>query len=575
MTLPGRRLLIGLLHFALFLGLSCATTVRGAEPQAAETPRLAVLVFFDQLRGDYLTRWDKLFGEGGFHRLEKEGAWFQNCHYPYSDTVTAAGHASVATGCSPRTHGIIANDWYDRAAGASVYCVTSERYQRVPPLTLMIRDDTDAKKKAKGVSPDRLLAPTLADALKEATSAKGRVVSLSLKDRSAVLPGGRRPDACYWMDTVNGAFVTSTYYRDRLHPWVAAFNRSGAVDAWMGRDWTRLREDVDYDKYSGPDDAAGEGTLLFRRTFPHPLGGGGVIRLKPAYYGALYNSPFGNDVLLELAQQAIEAEQLGKHDSPDLLCLSFSSNDAIGHCWGPDSHEVLDVTLRTDMIVKELLTCLDKQVGKGRYVLVLTADHGICPLPEATRRNGGEALRIDTTALMKKASAFLTETFHVPADDKRWVEWTEGPWVYLNRALLARHHLKQPEVETALAGWLKKQPGIGSVYTRSQLRAGIPADDAEGQAVLRSFVPERSGDVRIIEKPYHLLTTRLTGTNHGTPHAYDTHVPLLVYGGGVRPGVRREHVTPQVAAVILARALGIKPPTKADAAVPDHLFTSR
>jgi hypothetical protein len=572
-TLPGRLLFAGLLSLVLILRCPNAASVHGAEPPA-QAPRLAVLVYFDQLRADYLTRWDKLFGEGGFHRLEKDGAWFQNCHYPYSDTVTAVGHASVAAGCSPQTHGIIANDWYDRAAGASVYCVSSERYERVPPRTLTIGDDAKkGKNKAKGVSPERLLAPTLADTLKEATEGKGRVVSLSLKDRSAVLPGGRRPDACYWLDTVSGAFVTSTYYRDRLHPWMAEFNSSGTVDAWLGKEWTRFRDDLDYDKYSGPDDAAGEGTLLFCRTFPHALDGG-ALKLKSAYYGSLYNSPFGNDLLLALARRAIEAEQLGKHDTPDLLCLSFSSNDAIGHCWGPDSHEVFDVTLRTDEIIEELLACLDKQVGKGRYVLVLTADHGICPLPEATRRRGGEATRINTTTLMKGARAFLGERFHVPADDNLWVEWYGGEWLYLNRALLARHHLKQPEVEAALADWLRKQPDIERVYTRSQMLAGVAADDAVGQHVRRAFHPERSGDVRIITKPYCLMTTSLTGTTHGTPHAYDTHVPLLVYGAGVRSGVRREAITPQAAAVILAKALGIKPPAKADAAMPTDLFPS-
>jgi hypothetical protein len=563
----------GLPNLAFFLGLLSMPAHSAAEPSKAETPRLVVLVYIDQLRGDYLTRWDALFGEGGFHRLEKDGAWFQNCHYPYSDTVTAAGHASVATGCSPRTHGIIGNEWYDRAVGTSVYCVSSERYQRVPPDALGVETEKE-KKKAKGVSPERLLAPTFADALKEATGGKGRVVSLSLKDRSAVLPGGRRPDACYWLDTTRGQFVTSTYYRDALHPWVAEFNRSGSIDAWRGKKWTRVRERLDYEKFSGPDDAAGEGTLPFARTFPHALGGG-TVNVKAAYYGALYNSPFGNDVLLALARRALEAEQLGKHDQPDLLCLSFSSNDAIGHCWGPDSQEVLDVTLRTDAIIKELLACLDRQVGKGRYVLVLTADHGVCPLPEAARQRGEEASRIDPTTLVKRASAFLGAKFQVPAKDNRWVEAAEMPWLYLNRALLARHHLKQSEVEAALADWLGKQPGILRAYTRSQLLAGIAAEDAIGQSVQRSFFPERSGDVRIIEKPNHLLTTRLTGTNHGTPHAYDTHVPLLVYGAGVQPGVRREAVTPQSAAVILARALGIKPPAKTEAELPADLFSIR
>jgi Type I phosphodiesterase / nucleotide pyrophosphatase len=559
---------------ALLLALSNIHSSRAAEPPPAEKPRLIVLVVFDQLRGDYLTRWDSLFGEGGFHRLEKDGAWFQNCHYAYSDTVTAAGHASLATGAMPRTHGIIGNEWFDRTADSSVYCVTSERYERVPPRFGGDSVEADTKK-PKGVSPDRLLAPTLADALKEATGGKGRVVALSLKDRSAVLPGGRRPDACYWLDVVNGEFITSTYYRDRLHPWVAEFNRSAAVDTWMGKKWMRLRTELDYEKYSGPDDVVGEGTLLFGRTFPHSLGGGGAITIKAAYYGSLYNSPFGNDVLLGLAQRAIEAEKLGSRETPDLLCLSFSSNDAIGHCWGPDSQEVLDVTLRSDEIVKQLLASLDKQVGKGRYVLALSADHGVCPLPEAARKRGADAGRIDSSLLVKNATAFLGETFHVPATDNRWVEANIGPWLYLNRALLVRHNLKQPEVEAALAGWLRKQNGVQGVYTRSQLLAGVAEEDVVGQFVRQSFHPERSGDVRIIEKPYHLLTTRLTGTNHGTAHAYDTHVPLLVYGSGVRPGVRREAITPQAAAVILAKALGIKPPAKATAVFPANLITAR
>jgi hypothetical protein len=574
MVMSFRRLcIVGMFPLVFVLGLLGFADC-GAGPSADQAPRLVVLVYFDQLRGDYLTRWDALLGEGGFHRLEKEGAWFQNCHYPYADTWTAAGHASVATGCSPRTHGVISNDWYDRAAGASVYCVSSERYSRVPPPALRAEEEK-AKKKTKGTSPERLLAPTIGDALKQATGGKGRVVSLSLKDRSAVLPAGQRPDACYWFDAEAGLFVTSTYYRDRLHPWAAEFNRSGMIDSWRGRQWTRLRPELDYEKYGGPDDVAGEGTQQFGRTFPHALGDGHNAKETAAYYGALYNSPFGNDLLLELARRTLSAEQLGKRDQADLLCISFSSNDAIGHCWGPDSQEVLDVTLRSDNIVRELLACLDRQMGKGRYVLVLTADHGVCPLPEAMRRRGEEAARIDPTPLLKKGSDFLSATFHVPAKDNRWIEAIELPWLYLNRALLARHHLKQVEVEVALADWLGKQPGIQRAYTRSQLLAGIAADDAVGQRVRQSFFPERSGDVRIVEKPNHLLTAKLTGTNHGTPHPYDTHVPLLVYGARVRPGVRQEKVTPLAAAVILAQALRIPLPDKAEAKLPANLFVDR
>jgi hypothetical protein len=567
---PGRHHLAGCLALALLLGLFGLTalpTAPVAAPPLAEAPKpkLAVLLFFDQLRGDYLSRWDALFGEGGFRRLEKEGTWFQNCHYPYAYTVTAAGHASVATGCSPDRHGIVGNDWYDRAAGAPVYCVASDRYQRVPPA---------AAKKAKGVSPDRLLAPTLADALKAATG--GRALALSLKDRSAVLPGGKAPDGCYWFDTNTGDFVTSTYYRDRLPAWALAFNRARRADRWRGGTWDRLLPDLDYERYSGPDDVEGESIgILQGRTFPHPMNGTGPLKLQAAYYGALYTSPFGNDLLLSFAERAVEAEQLGKHDEPDLLCLSFSSNDAVGHAWGPDSQEVLDTTLRTDRLLERLLSFLDARVGKGRYVVALTADHGICPLPEVAHARTGEGARLDPALLGKRAEEFLTRTFGGKEGEGRWVEWAEEPWVYFNQALLKRRGVEPAKAEAALAGWLEKQPGIWKAYTRTELLAGVPAGDAMAQRARRSFRADRSGDVLVVVKPYHLVTSRLSGTTHGTPHPYDTHVPLLVSGPGVRHAVRRDPVTPQAAAVILARALGIDPPAKAEAAVPAGLFAER
>jgi hypothetical protein len=539
-----------------------------AAPQADARPRLAVLVVFDQMRGDYLSRWQELFGADGFRRLEHDGAWFQDCHYPYADTVTAVGHASVLTGCSPQTHGIIANEWYDRAAGTTVYCVSSDRYQRVPP------PGKEAPKKPSGVSPDRLLAPTLGDALRAATGGRGRVVSLSFKDRSAVLPAGHRPDACYWLDTNTGTFVTSTYYRDRLHPWVEEFNRERPADRWFGRDWTRLRTDVDYARFSGPDDVVGEGAGLFRkRTFPHPLSGE-QDKPGPGYYQALYTSPFGNELLLDLAERAIDAEELGRHADPDLLCLSFSCNDPIGHVWGPDSQEVLDVTLRSDLVVRELLAYLDAHVGKGRYLLALTADHGVCPLPEVTQARGEEAGRVSPDQLQRKASAFLDMTFGPAAEKGRWIEAQADAWLYLNQKLLRQRGLASTAVEEALAGWLKKQPGIQAAYTRGELLRGVPADDALGQAVRRSFFPERSGDVAVVLKPHYLFSSLLMATTHGTPHDYDTHVPLLVFGPGIRAGVRQDRVPPQAAAAILAHGLGIAPPAHAEAPVPAGLFTS-
>jgi hypothetical protein len=532
-----------------------------------------VLIVFDQMRGDYLSRWQTLFAKGGFERLQKDGSWFLNCHYPYANTMTAPGHAALVTGCSPRNHGIVGNDWYDRAAGKVVTSVESDRYQPVPPPRPDLRKNKD-KTKTNGAAPLRLLMPTLGEALKEATGGKGRVVSLSLKDRAAVLPAGKKADACYWFNTTAGQFVTSTYYREKPHGWVAEFNRGKLADTWFGKDWTRLCPDLDYVRYSGPDDVKGEWTGYKQgRTFPHPTTGG-LKKPGKAYYEAVLNSPFGNDLLLALVKKAIDAERLGKNDIPDLLCVSFSSNDLVGHTWGPDSQEVLDVTLRSDRLIKDLLHYLDAQVGRDRYVLALSADHGICPLPEVAQSRGKKAGRIDQASLKTRANKFLNETFNDGEDPANWIEAAVYPWFYLNRGVLKDRKLESRKVEEALAGWLAKQPGIQTAYTRTRLVQGPIKDDPVGERVRQSFHPDRCGEVTVVTKPYYLMTSLPMGTTHGTPHAYDTHVPLLVYGGGIAAKVHKEAVTPQAAAVILAHALGIKPPRGAEAPLPKGVMKS-
>lgn len=551
--------------------LALTTSVARADEPAP--PRLIVLVYFDQFRGDYLQRWQAQFGDGGFKRLTADGAWFTDCHYPYAYTITAAGHASVATGCAPADHGLIGNDWYDRAAGKSVNCVGSDRHEQVPARTAEGTDEDEKKGAKGGVSPERMLKPTVADALKAGTSGKGKVVSLSLKNRGAAAPGGKAPDACYWMDGGTGKFVTSTYYRDGVHPWVAEFNTAKPADRWRGKTWDRLRADLDYDKLSGPDDASGEGKGAAGqgRTFPHPFEPTDP-KVKPVYFTAVYTSPFGNELLLELAEKAIAAESLGADDVPDLLSLSFSSNDAIGHAWGPDSQEVLDVTLRSDRVMKRLLDVLDEKVGKGKYVLAMTADHGVCPLPEASRKQGKDAARVQPAG-PAKVEAFLTEKYGKGAG--KWVEAVAGPWVYLNPKAVKAANVKPSDVEAALAAWLAKQFGVQAAWTRTQLIAGVPEADTFGTMVARSFRPERCGDVYVLLKPYYLPAAPLsTGTTHGSPHPYDTHVPLVVYGTGVVAGVRKERVTPLATAAILSEAAGVKPPTGATAPLPSGLFAA-
>ena len=292
------RWFVGIAVLAGFL----AAPTWSAEPAKQSRPRLAVLVVFDQMRGDYLTRWQGLFEKDGFRRLATEGAWFQNCNYPYADTVTAAGHASLLTGTTPHHHGIIANDWYESGAFHSrVTSVSSTRYKRLP-------EGNASARKGGGSSPDRLLAPTVGDVLKAATAKKARVLGLSLKDRSAILPAGRRADACYWFDAGTGNFVSSTYFFHQLPDWVTDFNRAHRVDCWAGSKWRHLRAELDYARYSGPDDVAAEGTGAAQgRVFPHPF------PAKPGrlYYQAVYNSPLGNDLLLDFVAHAIDGEQLG------------------------------------------------------------------------------------------------------------------------------------------------------------------------------------------------------------------------------------------------------------------------
>jgi hypothetical protein len=566
LLLPALLPLLTLLHLA--------AAERGPEPRD-ERPRLVVLVVFDQMRGDYLSRWEKLYGEGGFRRLLTDGAWYRNCHYPYAGTLTAPGHASMVTGRLPCDHGIVANEWYDRTAAALVNAARSERYRPLP--------EPPGKPKPAdllGAAPVRRRLPTVGDALHKASKGKSKLVSLSIKDRSAVLLAALlRGQLCYWFSTGAGKFVTSTYYADRLAPWVEQFNNARPADRWFGKDWARLLPELDYAKLSGPDDSAAEGVGLDQgRTFPHPTTGG-KDRLTKNYYEAVTYSPYGNELLLELAKRAVVAEKLGEHETPDLLMLSFSSNDLIGHCWGPDSQEVLDVTLRSDRVMKDLLDFLDARVGRGRYVLALCADHGICPIPEVARARGKDAGRVPKELLTTKAGALLNETFARGGEPLPWVEKSANQWVYLNRGVLRERGLESAKVEEALAGWLAKQDGVQAAYTRTQLLRGVPKGDRIGTMVARSFDPERSGDVLAVLRPYWLLGGPLWGkdkldtyrTTHGSPHPYDTHVPLLVYGPGVRPGARDECVTPLAVAAILARALGVEPPEGAER-VPEGLF---
>ncbi|MGL4424040.1 MAG: alkaline phosphatase family protein, partial [Gemmataceae bacterium] len=471
-------------------------------------------------------------------------------------------------------------------AGEGVYCAGSDRYKPVPAPKVEPKAVAKVEPKADGLAekpkekekekeaedevkpkksysgtPERMLVPGVGDMLKDTTRGKGKVFGLSLKDRSAILPAGKRPDGAYWF---NGQFTTSTYYRDQVPSWVEAFNRSGVADRWFGTMWERSRPALDYTAIVGPDDGPGEGKGANQGiTFPHPMTGGKPA-ISKSYYEALANSPFGNDLLLEFAKECITAERLGQDDVPDLLTISFSSNDLVGHTWGPDSHEVFDTTLRSDRIVAELLKFLDAKIGVGNYVVALTADHGVCPLPEAALRQGIDAKRVDPGKIRSTIENALNAKYGKDPSAKpvKWIEAMSSAWIYFNRRVLAARGVSIEAVTQTASEAVQVLPDVMSGVIPNR----IDDQDPTERRIRRAMYPNRTGDLYILLKPYRIPSDPVkgTGTTHGSPHAYDTHVPLLIYGpASIRPGVHDEPVTPEHAASIFSTFLGTPPPPDA------------
>jgi predicted AlkP superfamily pyrophosphatase or phosphodiesterase len=556
----------------LFVALIAFGFLFNSNPLLSQTeqqkPKLGILLVFDQLRGDYISRWQDHFVKDGFLRLTSEGTWFENCHYPYSGTVTGAGHATLTTGATPSIHGIIGNDWYDRKEGKNSYCAASSRWTSIPPVPAVVTPPgTTVKIRASG-TPEKLRSETLGDALKRSTNNQGKVVSLSFKDRSSVLPGGMKPDYCYWFDNSSGKFHTSSYYSNKIAPWLADFNESKFVDQWRNKSWEKLYADKDYKPFSGIDEQTGEGNGKNQgKSFPHLFG-----KTEKDYYDALYNSPFGNDVLLDLAMKAIKAEKLGKNTQPDMLLISFSSNDSVGHSWGPDSQEVFDATLRTDLLIRNLLLYLDKEVGKNNYVIALSADHGVCPLPEVSKAKGLDTGRLATDKFSKEIEAALQKKFGKPTTPAKYLEAFSDTSAYLNYAALKANSINLDDATAYIKTWAASQPGILTAYTSKEISQASTSSDPLLVSVSKSWFKGRSGDICFILKPYYIPGAYLTGTTHGSPHPYDTHVPLIAFGGGIKNLLIKDKVSPQLAASIIAEGIGISTPASAEFSSPKEIW---
>ena len=487
-----RRLL-----FAVFALLLATVGPAPAAPDTSTDLRLIVLIAVDQFRYDYLTRFRDQY-QDGLQRLLTEGAVFTDANLEHYPTVTAIGHATMLSGATPSVSGIVGNDWFDRASGKSVSSVSD------PSVTLLGAEGT-------GSSPHRLLVSTVGDELKMAAKAERgspeapRVIGLSLKDRSAILPAGRTADAAYWWDTKSGNFVTSSYYAPDAPAWVAAFNARKMAATWAGRPWTLITAPA---------------TVL--RRMPEEAGG--------ALNTAVYGSPFGNELLLEFATEAVTRERLGQRGVTDLLSVSLSSNDAVGHTFGPASPQVRDMAIRTDRILGALLSRLDRLVGLRHTLIALTADHGVAPLPETLQARAMPGGRITSKDLFDPIQQGLARAY----GEGQWVLGTSGTSPYLNEALIAQLKADPAQVRRDVARIAAGLPHVARVYTRDQLMNGAVQDDRVGRRILRGFNAARSGDVEILLEPYWIR--QATGTTHGTPYNYDAHIPLILMGPAIKAG---------------------------------------
>lgn len=536
----------------LFFALTLATSAAQPTP-----PKLAVVIAVDQMRADYLVRFRPYFIEGGFKRLLEGGADFQNAHYRHGITLTAPGHAQILSGAFSIDHSIIANEWLDRDTWEMINSVEDRESPLVginpgelPPPAALAPAKT-------GRSPKNYRTTTVGDELKKLHGAKSKVIAVSNKDRSAILLGGQKADGAYWDEI--GRFVTSHYYRPELPAWVVAFNAENRAAAAFGKTWDRLLDPAIYDKVQGPDDVVGEAINFgFTRTFPKRMDGGAAT-ITPKFFDAYDNSPFTTVALGEFAQRALVEEKLGHHEATDLLCVSFSQIDAIGHNYGPDSHEVMDSMLRLDRVLAALLDRIDREVGLKNCVLVLTADHAVAPMPELApglppgRVKGADLDVVGIRALDAAYGALPTGETWLVRDNAAY---------HLLPAALAAKKITAHDAAIVLQKAFRALPAVADAYTRDELLAAPPEGDSVLAMTRRSYNESRGRDLLLVLKPYHFLA-RATGSTHGSPYDYDTHVPMLWFGAGVPKGTHPERVGVDDIAPSLSALLGISAPPDA------------
>jgi predicted AlkP superfamily pyrophosphatase or phosphodiesterase len=523
----------------------------GARPPAAKGPvkaapgpKLVLLLVIDQMRAATLERQASWFVPGGFLRLKKQGAQLVG-HYGQQNTYTGPGHALIATGAYGYQNGIVQNKWYNRRTGRSEAMI----HDATAKVFGGAKSGPDEES-----SPRNLTTTTFGDELRFSNGGRSKVVAVAVKERGSVLTGGRFGQA-YWLNETTGLFTSSSYYMQTLPAWVQAFNAKRPFDAWFGKKWERL---LPPSAYVWEDDAPGEGSPGgLGRTFPHPLTG----KLKapgPAFYGAMAYTPMATDATFDLARAALDGEALGKRGVTDVLSISISTTDLVGHLYGDNSQEYQDLVYRLDRSLAAFLADVDKRFKAGEVVIVLTADHGAVPVPELVRRMGIEAGRIKKATIKKAIEQALGARF----GEGKWVVALEDPSVYLNHKLIAEKKLLAAEVERVAGEALLAIPGIVTYYTRTQILNGWLPPTMVSKAVARSYHPQRCGDVIVLTQPFFYwgkYGEKDEGSTHGTPYRYDTDVPVFFVGAPFKPGRHGEIEMVDLAATI-AYVLGVTPP---------------
>ncbi|MEZ5292365.1 MAG: alkaline phosphatase family protein [Vicinamibacterales bacterium] len=500
-------------------------------------PRLVVVIAVDQMRGDYVVRYQHQWS-GGLKRLVTEGAWFRQADYPYFSTVTCAGHASIATGAPPAVHGMVQNQWVDPGGTRLTRC-TDDAGKPLVPYGRPIE--------GLGQSADRLATTTYADELRLQAPAAPRVVSISLKARSAITLGGHHPDAVIWQDEDTGEWTTSSAFATTPAPFFADYIAAHDIRREVGRTWQRALP-ADHYLY-GVSSIPPRGVSERNRTFPHTVEGR-ADGLDKVFTDSWEASPFSDAYLAGLAAAALDGLKLGRGPGTDYLAVSFSALDKVGHDFGPESHEVQDVLVRLDRELATLLDKLDTDVGRGRYVLALSADHGVSPVPEHIKARGYDGGRISQPALAGAIDAALAAAIG-PMTGRTIVNNAD---IYLPAGAYQTLSAN-PEAMARVLHVVRDTPGVMRAYTRDEIAAGAGSPDRMRRAAALSQFPGRSGDLFMMPKAY--WTTSVDTTSHGTAHRYDTHVPVILFGAGITPGQYMQPVSPLDIAPTVAFLTGV------------------